>query len=78
MIHHKVVENTERRFFCSLRDNMETNGKDLLIEEIDRELREIDVRLKKVLSKTDALLKESTEETKETEKTHNDEESRPS
>jgi hypothetical protein len=59
-------------------DNMETNGKDLLIEEIDRELRQIDGRLKKVLSKTDALLKESTEETKETEKTKNDEGSQPS
>ena len=51
---------------------MEQNGKDELIEEIDKELRQIDVRLKKVLSKTDALLKESTEDTKDTEETHND------
>ena len=51
---------------------MEPNGKDVLIEEIDKELRAIDARLKKVLSKTDALLKESADETKEAEKTDND------
>jgi hypothetical protein len=38
---------------------MEPKGKDALIEEIDKELRAIDTRLKKILSKTDALLKAS-------------------
>ena len=33
---------------------MEQNGKDVLIEEIDKELRAIDAKLKKVISKTDA------------------------
>jgi t-SNARE complex subunit (syntaxin) len=51
---------------------MEPNGKDVLIEEIDRELRAIDAKLNKVLSKTDALLKESTDEIKEAEKTDMD------
>jgi hypothetical protein len=50
---------------------MEPNGKDELIKEIDKELRAIDAKLRKVLSKTDALLRESKNETKETEKTHN-------
>ena len=56
---------------------MEPNGKDVLIEEIDKELRAIDAKLNKVLSKTDALLKDSTNETKETEKTHNHDGSQP-
>jgi hypothetical protein len=46
---------------------MERNGKDALIEEIDKELRAIDARLKKVISKTDALLKEAFTETEEAE-----------
>ena len=50
---------------------MEPNGKDELIKEIDKELRAIDAKLRKVLPKTDALLRESKNETKETEKTHN-------
>ena len=50
---------------------MEPNGKYELIKEIDKELRAIDAKLRKVLSKTDALLRESKNETKETEKTHN-------
>lgn len=53
-------------------DNMEPNGKDALIEEIDKELRAIDARLKKALSKTDALLKETRNEKKETESTSSD------
>ncbi len=57
---------------------MEPNGKDVLIEEIDKELRAIDAKLNKVLSKTDALLKDSKNETKETEKTHNHDGSQPS
>jgi len=48
-------------------DTMERNGKDVLIEEIDKELRAIDARLKKVISKTDALLKESSNGTEEAE-----------
>jgi hypothetical protein len=46
-------------------DPMEPNGKDVLIEEIDKELRAIDVKLKKILSKTDALLKEPANGTEE-------------
>lgn len=46
---------------------MERNGKDVLIEEIDKELRAIDARLKKVISKTDALLKETSNGTEEAE-----------
>ena len=57
---------------------MKPNGKDFLIEEIDKELRAIDDKLNKVLSKTDALLKDSNNEIKETEKIHNDDESQPS
>jgi len=57
---------------------MEPNGKDVLIEEIDKELRAIDAKLNKVLSKTDALLKESADEKKETEKTHNHDGNQPS
>ena len=53
---------------------MDANGKDELIEEIDKELRAIDARLKKVLSKTDALLKESANEPKEGESDVNDKE----
>jgi uncharacterized membrane protein YukC len=59
-------------------DNMEPNGKDELIKEIDKELRAIDAKLRKVLSETDALLRESKNETKETEKTHNHDGSQPS
>jgi hypothetical protein len=55
-------------------DRMDANGKDELIEEIDKELRAIDARLKKVLSKTDSLLKESTNEPKEGESGLNDKE----
>jgi len=51
---------------------MDPNGKDVLIEEIDKELRAIDAKVKKVLSKTDALLKECTNETKEAENAYND------
>ena len=58
-------------------DNMEPNGKDELIKEIDKELRAIDAKLRKVLSETDALLRESKNETKETEKTHNHDGSQP-
>ena len=57
---------------------MEPKGKDVLIEEIDKELRAIDDKLKKVLSKTDAVLKDSTNETKDTEETHNHNGSQPS
>lgn len=59
-------------------DNMEPNGKDVLIEEIDKELRAIDDKLNKVLSKTDALLKDAKNETKETGKTHDHDGSQPS
>ena len=38
------------------------NAKDKMLDEIDEELRAIDVRLKEVLSKTDDLLKEFKEE----------------
>ncbi len=40
---------------------MDPNGKDVLIEEIDKELRAVDTVIEKLLSRTDALLKESTE-----------------
>lgn len=50
---------------------MEPNGKDELIEEIDKELRAIDAKLRRVLSKTDALLRKSRNETDETESGHN-------
>jgi hypothetical protein len=50
-------------------DLMERDGKDALIEDIDKELRAIDARLKKVISKTDVLLKESSETADETEST---------
>ena len=50
---------------------MEPNGKDVLIEEIDKELRAIDAKLNNVLSKTDELLKDSAKETKEPEGTSN-------
>ena len=48
---------------------MERKSKDTLIEDIDKELRAIDARLKKVISKTDALLKESSETPDEAEST---------
>lgn len=51
---------------------MEPNGKDTLIEEIDKELRAISSRLRKAFSKTDALLKEAAREKEEAEKTDND------
>ena len=57
---------------------MELDGKDILIEEIDKELRAIDAKLKKVLSKTDALLKESADETKQVETAYNDDGGQPS
>jgi hypothetical protein len=53
---------------------MEPNGKDELIEEIDKELRAIGKRLRQVLSKTDALLKESANEPEVAEKGDNEEE----
>ena len=53
-------------------DSMEPNGKDALIEEIDKELRAIGARLKKAFSKTDALLKEAAREKEEAEETDND------
>ena len=53
---------------------MEPNGKDELIEEIDKELRAIGKRLRQVLSKTDALLKESANEQKMAENGYNEEE----
>jgi len=46
---------------------MEADERDELIEEIDKELRAIDAKLKKVLSKTDSLLKESADEPREVE-----------
>ncbi len=46
---------------------MEAHGNDGLLEEIDKELRAIDKKLKKALSKTDALLKEQREEKEENE-----------
>ena len=46
---------------------MEDNGKDVLIEEIDKELRAIDAKLRKVISETDALLKEPSNQTEEAE-----------
>jgi len=49
---------------------MEENGKDVLIEEIDKELRTIDAKLKKVISKTDVLLKETSSQTEEAEDTN--------
>ncbi len=51
---------------------MEPNGKDALIEEIDKELRAISSRLRKAFSKTDALLKEAASEKEEAEETDND------
>jgi hypothetical protein len=59
-------------------DHMEPNEKDVFIEEIDNDLRAIDARLKEVLSKTDLLLEESRNETRETEKIQNHDGSRPS
>jgi hypothetical protein len=59
-------------------DNMEPHGKDQFIEEIDKELRKIDAMLKKVLSKTDALLKDSSDEIRGSEETHNHDGSAPS
>ncbi len=50
-------------------DTMERKPKDTLIEDIDKELRAIDARLKKVISKTDALLRESSETPDEAENT---------
>ena len=37
---------------------MTSDGNDKFIEEVDRELRSVESRLKKVLSEADALLKE--------------------
>ena len=51
---------------------MEPDGKDTMIEEIDKELRVINVKLKKTLSKTEAVLKECTNETEETEESQNE------
>ncbi|NVM23414.1 MAG: hypothetical protein HWN68_16725 [Desulfobacterales bacterium] len=45
---------------------MKRNEKDPFIEEVDRELRSIDTRLKKALSKTEEILKEDSEETQVT------------
>jgi hypothetical protein len=42
---------------------MKPDGEDKFIEELDRELRSIESRLKKVLSEADVLLKEHTRET---------------
>ena len=50
---------------------MAPSGKDIVLEEIDNELRAIGAKLKAVLSKTDALLKESGNETRENEKIQN-------
>lgn len=51
---------------------MDPNGKDVLIEEIDKELRAVDNVIEKLLSRTDALLRECTNETKEAENAYND------
>ena len=50
---------------------MAPSGKDVVLEEIDNELRAIGAKLKEVLSKTDALLKESGNETTENKKIQN-------
>ncbi len=44
---------------------MEPKGKDPFIEEVDRELRSIDARLKKVLTEAETLFKEHSKETAE-------------
>ena len=41
---------------------MEPKGKDPFIEEVDRELRSIDARLKKVLTEAETLLTEHSKE----------------
>ena len=46
---------------------MKPAGKDPFIEEVDRELRSIDVRLKKVMSDAEALLRELSQDTGEPE-----------
>lgn len=58
-------------------DKMAHSG-DPLLEEIDNELREIGAKLKEVLSKTDALLEESGNETRENEKIQNHDGKQPS
>ena len=57
---------------------MESNEKDVFIEEIDNELRAIDAKLREVLSKTDGLLEESRNETRQTEKIQGHDGSQPS
>ena len=57
---------------------MAPNGKDVLLEEIDNELRAIGAKLKEVVSKTDALLEESTNETRENEKIRKHDGNQPS
>ena len=56
---------------------MESNEKDVFIEEIDNELRAIDAKLREVLSKTDGLLEESRNETRQTEKIQGHDGSQP-
>jgi hypothetical protein len=46
---------------------MAPDEKDHFLEEVDQELRSISTRLKKVLSKTEAVLKEHCRDTQETE-----------
>ena len=57
---------------------MAPRGKDVLLEEIDDELRAIGTKLKKILSKTDALLEEAGNETRENEKMRNHDGNQPS
>ena len=57
---------------------MAPNGKDVLLEEIDNELRAIGAKLKEVVSKTDALLEESRNETRENEKIRKHDGNQPS
>jgi hypothetical protein len=59
-------------------DNMAPSGTDVVLEEIDNELRAIGAKLKEVLSKTDALLKESRNETRENERMQNHDGNQPS
>lgn len=59
-------------------DSMAPNGKDVLLEEIDNELRAIGAKLREVLSKTDTLLEESRNETRENEKIQNHDGNQPS
>jgi hypothetical protein len=54
-------------------DMMDQKRKERFIEEVDQELRSIDARLRKVLSEADALLREHSKGTEETQDTHEEE-----